>query len=137
AACAAVDDVRTACPACASIQRPEAIAWRRCRDSGTGYSPSAYEIFFRCHCLKSGSLLLDVPEHGWAGRDEASDVLARGGDQAPFAEVDVGRPFDGANLRGFGDFLQLRWVGLAREAIAQLFHLRIAGPAAEELVAVR
>jgi hypothetical protein len=37
------------------------------------------------------SPLLDVPEYGGTGRYEACDVLARGADQAPFAEMDVGR----------------------------------------------
>src|SRR5450432_3396056 len=43
------------------------------------------------------SLLLDVPEHRGAGRDESRDVLAGGGNQTPFAERNVGRPLGGAD----------------------------------------
>src|SRR3984893_7546887 len=81
------------------------------------------------------SLLLDVPEHRRAARDESRDVAAGGGNQTPFAEIDVGRPLGGPDLRGLGDLLQPGRIGLAGEAIAELFHLRIAGPAIEGLVA--
>src|SRR5580704_18304798 len=81
------------------------------------------------------SLLLDVPEHRGTGRDEPRDVAAGGGTQTPFAERDVGRPLGGLDLRGLGDLLQPGRIGLAGEAVAELFHLRIAGPAIEGLVA--
>src|SRR5882762_733073 len=81
------------------------------------------------------SLLLDVPEHRGTGRDESRDVLADGGNETPFAEMNVGRPLGCPDLRGLGDLLQLGRIGLAGEAIAELFHLRIAGPAVEGLVA--
>src|SRR3981081_3363515 len=81
------------------------------------------------------SLLLDVPEHRGTGRDESRDVLGGGETQTPFGEMNVGRPLGCPDLRGLGDLLQLGRIGLAGEAIAELFHLRIARPAVDGLVA--
>src|SRR5262245_4294585 len=75
------------------------------------------------------ALLLDVPEHR-RGRDrDAVDVLARRGRLIPLAEEEMRRVLGIALLRRGGDFLLLGWVGLARERIAQLLDLLVAGPA--------
>src|SRR5262245_44763611 len=51
--------------------------------------------------------------------------------------MDERRPFGRPELRGLGDLLLPGRVGLAGEAVAQLFHLRVARPAIEGLVAGR
>ncbi len=81
------------------------------------------------------SFLLDVPEYRRTGRNESRDVLAGGGNETPFPEMNVGRPLGCPDLRGLGDLLQFGRIGSVSEAIAELFHLRIAGPAVERFVA--
>ena len=73
-----------------------------------------------------------------AGRvQHAGDVLAHQRALIPLAERDVRDHLRLAHLHGLGDGLLLGRIGLARELVAQLLHLLVAGPAEHGLVAAR
>src|SRR3989442_14698135 len=83
----------------------------------------------------TGLLLdLDVPEGRHRSLDHASHVLANSDGAVPLAERDVGRVLREPHLHSLSDGFLLARVGLARELVAQLLHLLVAGPAEHRLV---
>src|SRR5262249_36727092 len=81
------------------------------------------------------SMLFHVPKHRDARCQNASYVLASGRRRVPLTQMDILRPFRCAQLTCVGDALMLGEMRLARKGQAQSFHLGIAGPAGQRLVA--
>ena len=80
------------------------------------------------------SSLLDVPEHGRTGGEEPL-MFAGGGYEHPFTEIDVWRPLGGAHLGASAISFSLAGSVSRAKRSRSSFHLRIARPAVEGLVA--